>query len=148
MRLLEREPASCKPASLHALLRRERLLAWQVCRKAACLAGPTVGCDDGNPCTTTLATARWGRVGVNDDTNTCSDSNTPAPKGEYCSAGGCVAGTPKICDDNDLCTVDSCDPNAGCPVLPESADADACTDDCAIPTSGACTYPQKSCDEL
>ncbi|MEK6775296.1 MAG: dockerin type I domain-containing protein [bacterium] len=54
-----------------------------------------VVCDDGNACN-----------GV----ETC-DSNT----------GGCIAGTPLNCDDQNICTDDTCNPAAGCVNAPGSA---------------------------
>jgi hypothetical protein len=66
-------------------------------------------CDDGNPCTTDSCS----------QINTCQHTVTP---GEVCSddlycngdeicnsQGGCVANTPRNCDDSLACTIDSCD---------------------------------------
>jgi len=115
--------------------------------KGACTAGATVGCDDGNACTDDSCDAQdGGCVGVNNDANKCSDSNA-CTEGDYCSSGGCIAGTPKVCDDADLCTKDSCDPNTGCAFVPKCADADACTDDVCDPSNGGCSHPAKSCDD-
>ena len=43
----------------------------------------------------------------------CSDGNA-CTQGDTCQAGACQGGTPPTCDDGVDCTVDSCDPVAGC----------------------------------
>ncbi len=44
----------------------------------------------------------------------CSDANA-CTAGDVCSTTGqCVSGAPLNCDDNNTCTVDSCDPARGC----------------------------------
>src|SRR5262249_20740471 len=55
-----------------------------------------------------------------DDGNLCNGHET-------CASGACVAGTPLNCDDHNPCTVDSCDPVAGC-VHTNVADGTACND--------------------
>jgi hypothetical protein len=45
------------------------------------------------------------------DGNVCNGS-------EICQAGVCIAGTPLTCHDNDPCTLDGCDPVAGCTYTP------------------------------
>src|SRR5262249_3444848 len=60
---------------------------------------------------------------------------------ETCLAGLCTAGTPLVCDDLNPCTVDTCDPIAGCVFTPNTGlpceDGLFCTvgDTCA---AGAC----------
>lgn len=108
-----------------------------------CSPGGTVGCDDGNACTDDSCDPQdGGCLGVNDDTNTCSDGNA-CFTGELCSNGSCVPGTtPVDCNDNNPCTVDSCDPNTGCANVPKSCgDGNACTQDVCDPSTGACSNP-------
>ncbi len=68
----------------------------------------------------------------------CTSSNK-------CQVGTCVAGqcsyAPKICNDNNACTSDSCDPNSGtCIFTPINCDDNnACTVDRCDATVGACT---------
>jgi hypothetical protein len=51
-----------------------------------CVAGPTIGCDDGNACTDDSCDPNdGGCVGTNNDDNTCSDGNA-CFTGERCSA--------------------------------------------------------------
>lgn len=68
-------------------------------------------CDDGNPCTKeTCATGECVYEGL---TGTdCSDGN-PCTLGDVCQDGACASGAMKECDDQKVCTDDSCDPSTG-----------------------------------
>ncbi len=60
---------------------------------------------------------------VNSD---CDDSNSCTGV-ETCVDYTCVAGTPVVCNDNDACTSDSCNPATGCAFAPITCDdSDAC----------------------
>ena len=78
-----------------------------------------------------------------DDTNACTI-------GDKCVEGACQPGVPAVCADNNPCTDDSCDPDAGCLYVPnqvECADGDFCTagDTCA---DGACVPGEQiQCDD-
>jgi len=79
---------------------------------------------------------------------------------ERCIAGACQAGAPLQCDDGDACTVDSCEPTAGCAhhdtACPTAcgpgddglrcSDGSACTvvDTC---TGGVCVGTALNCDD-
>lgn len=55
---------------------------------------------------------------------------------------------PDVCDDGDLCTVDSCDPGQGCVHTAVACDdANACTADACVPEDGSCTATPVSCDD-
>ena len=54
----------------------------------------------------------------------CNDGNA-CNGSEACQAGMCIAGTPITCDDSNPCTVDACDPLAGCTSTP--------SDGCVVP---------------
>jgi hypothetical protein len=117
--------------------------------KGACVAGPTVGCDDGNACTDDECDADSGAcLGSIDDSNGCSDSNA-CTTGDFCSAGACQAGVgAPNCDDNNACTTDTCDPNTGCAHVAKScSDGDACTTDTCNPIDGSCSHGALSCDD-
>lgn len=43
----------------------------------------------------------------------CEDGN-PCTTGESCAGGSCTGGSDVVCDDGDLCTSETCDPNLGC----------------------------------
>lgn len=118
------------------------------CNSGVCVAGPTMGCDDGNACTDDTCDKVDGCSGKNNDANKCSDGNA-CLTGEHCSAGTCVTGTvPLDCDDGNACTADTCDPNTGCAHIAKScSDNDACTVDSCDAGSGACSSVKLSCDD-
>ncbi|MBP7127069.1 hypothetical protein KBD49_11965 [Myxococcota bacterium] len=82
------------------------------CVQGACLPGPPVVCDDRNPCTDDQCDpARGCRFVAN--TLPCDDGD-PCTEGDRCVQGTCRPGLPRSCDDQVLCTLDGCDPQAGC----------------------------------
>lgn len=75
------------------------------------ILAPNEQCDDGNTSPGDCCSA------------TCQFESTgsPCPDGNLCNgnetcdgAGACVPGTPLDCDDNDVCSQDSCSPTLGC----------------------------------
>ncbi len=94
---------------------------------------------------------------------------------EVCERGGCSPGTPPSCDDGVRCTVDGCDPTAGCQHVPDDRfcddsafcngaetctatgcqpgtppscdDSDACTDDSCGGAPGACVHTTRDEDD-
>ncbi len=123
------------------------------CSGGACSGTPVV-CNDGNPCTDDSCNPATGCVFTNnvlpcaDDGNSCTNDvcgggacthpfNTdPCNDGnactlfDTCSGGSCLGVFPLICDDENICTDDSCDPQTGCIFPPNSAPCDdfnACT---------------------
>jgi len=130
-------------------------------------------CDDANSCTSDSCDPNIGCVSepillpaACDDLNACTE-------GESCSAGQCTGGTLLDCDDNNICTVDSCSTKSGCKVVPQSGicnDGDLCTlndycfkmkcigtpvicnnkscfDGVCNDTSGLCDFLPKNCDD-
>ena len=102
------------------------------CAAGAC-AGDSVVCNDGNPCTDDSCAAATGCV-YTPHTRPCAADNA-CVVGARCAAGSCVGSGAAACDDGNACTLDGCDPSAGC-VHTISAqpcnDGDACTreDEC------------------
>ncbi len=101
------------------------------CAKTTCDAKTgkcaTAALQEGKPC---------------DDNDVCTGTST-------CKAGLCTGSADKACDDKNPCTLDSCDPVAGCVSSPGG---DACNDDnpCTEGDScsnGACTGTAKACDD-
>ncbi|HSA59016.1 MAG TPA: hypothetical protein VLJ37_04955 [bacterium] len=89
------------------------------CTSDACSSGECVGTDisaecpdDDNPCTDKSCDPKSGCGQTNDDSNECSDGNACTTV-DVCSEGECLGSVPPICDDQNPCTDDSCDPNAG-----------------------------------
>ena len=76
-----------------------------------CFHPPHV-CDDTNPCTDDACDSQAGCVAT-DNTAACDDSNL-CTNGDICYGGNCQPGPPVVCNDNNVCTTDSCDARFGC----------------------------------
>jgi len=125
------------------------LLLALACLLASC--GQTTGdpgcgdCDDGVACT--LDTCDQATPGCRHQPR---DGDCPA--GQVCDpARGCVevaaCASAAECDDQDACTLDSCDPLLGCTHAAVGCDdQDACTADTCDPATG-CVHPQVACDD-
>ena len=68
---------------------------------------------------------------------------------EHCVSGACVAGTPLVCDDGDVCNgLETCNPTSGCEVgTPPTCldDGARCTDDTCDPLLGCVHTPIPGC---
>jgi hypothetical protein len=87
-----------------------------------CMGGVCVGmvapdntpCTDGDVCTINdVCTAGLCAGTVAPDDHTCTDGD-PCTDPDTCHAGKCRPGPPKVCDDGNICTTDSCVVNKGC----------------------------------
>ncbi len=119
------------------------------CDAGSCKAGKARVCDDGNSCTDESCDAKKGCAHAA-NTLTCDDKN-PCSLGETCGGGSCGGGAAKSCDDDDVCTVDSCDRKLGCQHESISGlckDDNVCTDDSCDKKKG-CIYGFNSdpCDD-
>jgi hypothetical protein len=77
------------------------------------------GCSDGNACSDDICNPDLGctfppNTAPCDDGNLCTD-------GDVCAAGACQPGPPLDCEDEDPCTLCSCDPLLGCVIEPNPA---------------------------
>ncbi len=110
------------------------------CSGGTCQAGAgTLDCNDNNDCTDDSCVANQGCVNTANDSNTCDDGNG-CTSSDHCSGGICV-GTGISCDDSNICTDDSCDPQLGCVHTNNSEacnDGDACTEN-DMCVGGNCT---------
>ncbi len=79
-------------------------------------------CDDDNACTDDVCLGEEGCHHEPLDAIECIDGN-PCTVADLCSAGEC-GGTPVPCDDDNICTDDSCDAAGGCIFTPNSVDCD------------------------
>jgi hypothetical protein len=118
-----------------------------VCKVGACATGAPLPCSDGNSCTTDSCNPLSGCV-FPPNTAPCDDG-TACTLGDKCAGGLCVAGTPAVCVDGNVCTDDVCDAKLGCTYPANIAvcdDGDNCTgpDVCA---AGACKPPVITCDD-
>jgi cysteine-rich repeat protein len=69
-------------------------------------------CNDNNPCTMDLCVAGACVFSAQANGSACNDRN-PCTTGDACVDGACTGGTPVICNDGLVCTIDSCDPGTG-----------------------------------
>jgi hypothetical protein len=121
--------------------------------KDSCSGGKCVGtgalqCDDEDPCTNDSCDPLQGCVHTFNSAP-CSDDNICTPV-DTCEAGKCVGAGALVCDDLNLCTDDSCDPDDGCVHAANEAqcdDGNLCTlaDKCG---GGKCQGTQAAaCDD-
>jgi CTP:molybdopterin cytidylyltransferase MocA len=121
--------------------------ANDTCGGGTCHAGSQIVCNDSNVCTTDSCSPATGCVFTN-NTSPCNDGN-PCTIGDTCGGGACNPGSPAVCNDNNVCTTDTCSPATGCVFTNNTSpcnDANACTsgDHCA---SGSCTGTTVICDD-
>lgn len=109
--------------------------------------GTPLDCDDYDPCTLDSCYPDFGcfhqwHYGPCDDGNACTVN-------DYCTGDHVCLGYPKVCDDNNPCTDDTCDPKAGCVFWPNNKpcdDGDPCTigDQC---NGGKCSGVPVDCED-
>ena len=104
-------------------------------------------CDDGNACTDDVCNGADGCEHIALDDIECPDGDL-CTVGDQCEQGICV-GTPVDCDDGNVCSDDTCDPDTGDCVYTYNAldcdDDDPCTvaDECQM---GVCVGVSIDCD--
>ena len=82
------------------------------CSGGSCVGGPAPNCNDNNVCTDDdcnigSGCTHTGNTAPCDDGSFCTGPDT-------CSGSSCGGGPAPDCDDNNVCTVDSCIPASGC----------------------------------
>ena len=118
------------------------------CAAGLCKAGATVDCDDKNLCTTDSCDAKTGCAHAN-NTLGCDADGSVCTQNDACTAGVCKQGVYLDCEDNNVCTDDSCDAKLGCVNANNTAacnDGNACTsgDVCA---GAKCAGKAVTCDD-
>jgi hypothetical protein len=113
-----------------------------LCTNGTCLGGTPLECDDLNLCTTDSCDPVQGCVHVFNSVP-CEDGDA-CTAGDTCAGGVCSSGKAVVCNDNNLCTDDSCTMAGDCQFLPNQEscdDGNFCTlvDGCA---EGACVGTQ------
>jgi len=114
--------------------------AGDECVNGECKGGPPLNCDDQNSCTDDFCNENGICIhSANDDE--CDDGNE-CTVDDHCAAAKCVALNALDCNDDSVCTTDSCDPLQGCVHTLNEApcdDGDVCTigDHCHL---GKCIY--------
>ena len=118
------------------------------CQAGACQGIP-VDCNDGNDCTTDGCDPAIGCTHQALATGAC-DAKSTCLANPHCVDGKCV-GTAIDCDDHSPCTLDTCDPVAGCQHKPLAGskcdDADPCTRDDRCLADGSCKGGDVPCDD-
>ena len=110
------------------------------CNAGTCSGvGTSVSCDDANECTDDSCDPKAGCLhkaneAVCDDGNTCTIEDT-------CTAKVCFTQKTLGCDDENLCTKDTCDPKGGCKHEVDPA-ANSCGDfaTCSKPPTSKCEF--------
>ena len=103
----------------------------EICVDHKCVPGAPLVCDDGNECTAGGCVPAVGCVQFNLPNNTACDDKNACTNGDTCQAGKCKGGSVSVCNDNNYCTTDSCDPATGCVNTPTNegqkcGDANVC----------------------
>ena len=119
-----------------------------VCAQGECMGGQPMACNDQNQCTDDSCDPATGCV-FKPNQATCSDFN-PCTITDHCEAGACVPAGMLDCNDDNLCTNDSCSAQQGCVHTMNTApcdDGNACTinDKCA---NGWCLGQGASCEDF
>jgi hypothetical protein len=110
------------------------------CEGGWCVFTGAIVCADQNQCTADSCDPTVGCVfGLHD--GPCNDDDL-CTTGDHCHLGQCINSGTLACNDNNLCTDDSCNPQVGCTFLPNQEpcdDGNQCTtgDHCE---NGSCTF--------
>lgn len=125
------------------------------CALGNCKPGNKLLCDDKEGCTFDFCDKKTGTCaheGASHDGDPCDADGSVCTAPDNCADGKCAAGKQKVCDDNNLCTKDGCDPKSGCTATFDNqakcdADGKKCTphDFCS---NGQCKLGgPKNCDD-
>ena len=109
------------------------------CHLGECIAGGALACEDGNDCTSDSCQPAVGCVHL-PNSDPCDDGSL-CTTGDKCMGGWCGSTGLLNCDDQDVCTNDTCDPESGCQHAFNAApcsDGDACTSG-EMCSQGVCT---------
>ncbi|MFO0659087.1 MAG: hypothetical protein U0165_04555 [Polyangiaceae bacterium] len=108
--------------------------SWAVCA-LVCLSTTWLGCADGNP----APSDPGGAAGTSGTSGASGSAGSAGSAGAGGTAG--TSGCSDSCDDNDVCTVDSCAESVCVHDVINVDDNDACTIDSCDPTSGITHAP-------
>ncbi len=98
------------------------------CVDGGCDYSGLTNCDDENECTTDVCDPKLGCVHLHNSAP-CEDGSVCTVL-DVCDQGICVGGQTITCNDDNLCTDDSCDPDGGCLFVPNAVpctDGNVCT---------------------
>jgi len=118
------------------------------CQNGVCVSGPLLDCEDGNPCTDDACDPLLGCQNVPNEAP-CTDDDL-CTVNDFCSDGECLSGEAKDCDDENICTTDSCAPKIGCVFALnnlECDDGNDCTENDTCGNGECVGGPQVDCDD-
>lgn len=119
-----------------------------LCMNGKCVGTP-IKCDDQNECTEDICDPEKGCVFIPLTDTPCEDDNK-CTDNDVCKNGTCTSGKELICNDNEICTIDKCNPSIGCVYIPLNDtpcdDNNLCTknDRCV---NGECVGEERNCDD-
>ncbi len=90
----------------------DKCMASGTCKAGKCEGGKKVDCGDENACTDDACDPKTGKCLFTSNTVPCDDNNK-CTTGDACKLGKCAKGKPKLCNDDNPCTDDSCHPVTG-----------------------------------
>lgn len=115
----------------------------EVCGESGvCEDAEPLNCDDGNACTNDSCDTVNGCVHeMIEDCQSCEidadcDNQNVCDGEEFCAEGVCQSGEVLNCDDEDVCTLDSCDPINGCEYAPNLEDPECQENPPCLDTDG------------
>ncbi|GMV40753.1 MAG: hypothetical protein AMXMBFR64_24690 [Myxococcales bacterium] len=108
-----------------------------LCSGGTCVGTP-INCDDGKVCTEDKCNAAGGCTYTNKNGVGCDDGNA-CTQSDVCSNGFCVGGNNLVCNDNNVCTVDSCSVATGCVYNAAGANGISCDDKDPCTAASACS---------
>ncbi len=115
------------------------------CSEEGECGGAEVLCDDGDVCTDDFCDSADGECKTSNNTAPCDDLDG-CTVGDTCQDGACVVSQPKSCDDENPCTIDSCQ-EGGCQyVAVVCDDGSECTVDACDEVEECVTTPVTSVD--
>ena len=119
------------------------------CSNGACLGQPAL-CIDNNSCTEDGCNPVAGCTFTPLTGQACDDSDV-CTSNDKCSGQGKCKGSPISCDDGKQCTIDACDPLAGCTNVPATGqpcdDGNACTSNDKCKQNGQCAGGGGGCND-
>ena len=106
------------------------------CQTGTCKGGAAPDCDDRNGCTTDSCNTSTGCVHASVANGSACSDGSACTTADACQSGTCIGGAAPNCDDNNVCTTDSCDTSLGC--LHVNANGTTCSDGNACTTGDTC----------
>jgi hypothetical protein len=120
-----------------------------VCTAGVC-GGTTRNCDDGKVCTTDSCINTSGCSNEAATGSVCDDGN-PCTTTDKCNSSAACVGVATTCNDNNVCTVDSCSTISGCTYTNIQGavcdDGLFCTVSDACNATASCVGQARDCDE-